>query len=113
MTGRATASLISVTPEIRAEADSTAVELLNWLGLAKLSDDDRVAAVAAGMLCRHLLGEQPGARSEDAPPLYPSLQTGGWLDAATGAGGYVAAQDDVEGEQAIAGLGRVWRHQEP
>jgi hypothetical protein len=93
-TGRATASLISVTPEIQAEADSTAVELLNWLGLAKLDDGDRVAAVLAGMLCRQLLGKQPRARPENVPELYTSLLTGGWLDAAIGAGGYVAASLD-------------------
>jgi hypothetical protein len=63
-TGRATASLTSLTPQIRALADETAVDLLNWLGMVMISDDDRIGAVLAGMLCRHLLGEQRGARPE-------------------------------------------------
>jgi hypothetical protein len=89
--GRATASLTGLTPEIRALADETAVDLLNWLGMVMINDDDRVGAVLAGMLCRHLLGGQPGARPEEVPWLYSTLLTGGWLDAATGAGGHLTA----------------------
>jgi hypothetical protein len=89
--GRATASLTVLTAEIRALADETAVDLLDWLGMVMIDEDDRVGAVLAGMLCRHLLGEQPGARPEEVPSLYTRLLTGGWLDAATGAGGHVTA----------------------
>jgi hypothetical protein len=92
--GRATASLTGLTPQIRALADETAVDLLNWLGEAMLNDVDRVGAVLAGMLCRHLLGDQARVAPEEVPWLYSKLRTGGWLDAATGASGYVTASLD-------------------
>lgn len=76
--GKATFFLTYVPSEIRAQAEETTRELLEWLAEPILNDDDRLGALLAALMLRH---RDPGAERL-RPTLFLKLRGISGLDAA-------------------------------
>ena len=96
--GQGTFFMVVIPPEDRATAEAATADHLGWLAHVMLTDGDRLGALLAALLLRHL-----ALRADSRTPgkyifedLYMGLRAGGRLDAATGtaATDYVAAPID-------------------
>ena len=93
-----TFSMMLVPPDARTAAEATAADHLDWLARIMLTDGDRLGALLAALLLRHLI-PQSDLRTPGKPApedLYMRLREGGRLDAAAGTAtsDYVAAPID-------------------
>jgi len=79
-TGFGTFSITEIPDEVCEKAELTAAEHLEWLGEVMLRRDDRVGALLAGLMVRHLLpGEQdPRTLGFDPGGLYAGLRSAPW-----------------------------------
>ncbi len=93
-----TFSMVLVPPDARTAAEATAADHLDWLARVMLTDGDRLGALLAALLLRHLI-PQSDLRTPGKPApedLYMRLREDGRLDAAAGtaAADYIAAPID-------------------
>ncbi|HKB41923.1 MAG TPA: hypothetical protein VKD72_36185 [Gemmataceae bacterium] len=87
-------SLAYAPPEIRAKAEETASELLEWLARVRLNDGDYLGALLAALMLRH---REPDPRPGQFPwDLFSALRGFTGLEAATSTNGtdYVGAPFD-------------------
>jgi hypothetical protein len=83
----------ATAPEKRATAQAMSCELLNWLGQLMLGEDDRVGALLAGMILRHIDPARPMGWAA-----LSDLSRAAWLQASTAltpANGAYASVDAV------------------
>lgn len=81
-----TFSMVLVPPDARTAAEATAADHLDWLARVMLTDGDRLGALLAALLLRHLI-PQSDLRTPGKPApedLYMRLREDGRLDAAAG-----------------------------
>jgi len=102
--GEHTSFMVVIPPEARVSAEAATADHLGWLADVMLTDGDRLGALLAGLLLRHLDLRAdsgiPGKRIFD--DLYMGLRAGGHLEAvtSTAATDYAAAPID----KLLAGL---------
>jgi hypothetical protein len=78
--GFGTFSITVVPDEVLEKAQLTAAEHLEWLGRVLFGRDDRVGALLAGLMIRHLLPGSPDPRDLGFDPggLYTDIQSATW-----------------------------------